>query len=247
MVTASYKIKLQIFEGPIDLLWFLIKKNEINIYDIPISFILKQYLEYIDLMKKLDIEIASDFIYFASLLMSIKARLLLPILDEEDEEFEDPRMELINILEYRKIKSVVGQIREMEENHRKLFKREFFGYIKKEQEYEPDEQELNVYVLAKAYKQVIDRENTDLFLEYERLEYSLNEQIKFVISVLKNKQKVTFLDMFDDLTNKIFVVVTFLAVLELAKLRAIILNQSKPYKSIWLKKGDMFENSEEMF
>ena len=247
MVTAGYKIKLQIFEGPIDLLWFLIKKNEINIYDIPISFILKQYLEYIDLMKKLDIEIASDFIYFASLLMSIKARLLLPILDEEDEEFEDPRMELINILEYRKIKSVVGQIREMEENHRKLFKREFFGYIKKEQEYEPDEQELNVYVLAKAYKQVIDRENTDLFLEYERLEYSLNEQIKFVISVLKNKQKVTFLDMFDDLTNKIFVVVTFLAVLELAKLRAIILNQSKPYKSIWLKKGDMFENSEEMF
>ena len=247
MVTAGYKIKLQIFEGPIDLLWFLIKKNEINIYDIPISFILKQYLEYIDLMKKLDIEIASDFIYFASLLMSIKARLLLPILDEEDEEFEDPRMELINILEYRKIKSVVGQIREMEENHRKIFKREFFGYIKKELEYEPDEQELNVYVLAKAYKQVIDRENTDLFLEYERLEYSLNEQIKFVISVLKNKQKVTFLDMFDDLTNKIFIVVTFLAVLELAKLRAIILNQSKPYKSLWLKKGDMFENSEEMF
>ena len=247
MVTKGYKIKLQIFEGPIDLLWFLIKKNEINIYDIPISFILKQYLEYIDLLKKLDIEVASDFIYFASLLMSIKARLLLPILDEEDEDFEDPRMELINILEYRKIKSVVEQIRNMEENQRKIYKREFFGYIKKEQDFEPDEQELNIYVLAKAYKQVIDRENTDLFLEYDRLEYSLNEQIKFVLSILKNKQKVTFLDMFDDLTNKVFIVVTFLAVLELAKLRAIILNQSKPYKSIWLKKGDMFENSEEMF
>ncbi|MFC1724699.1 segregation and condensation protein A [candidate division KSB1 bacterium] len=247
MVTKGYKIKLQIFEGPIDLLWFLIKKDEINIYDIPISFILKQFLEYIELLKKLDIEVAGDFIYFASLLMSIKARLLLPILDEEDEDFEDPRMELINLLEYRKIKGVVGQIREMEENQRKVFKREYFGFIKREQEFEPDEKELNIYVLAKAYKQVIDRESTELFLEYNRLEYSLNEQIKFVLNVIKNKQKVTFLDMFDDLTNKVFVVVTFLAILELAKLRAIILNQSKPYKNLWLKKGDMFENSEEMF
>jgi segregation and condensation protein A len=247
MVTKGYKIKLQIFEGPIDLLWFLIKKDEINIYDIPISFILKQYLEYIELLKKLDIEVASDFIYFASLLISIKARLLLPILDEEDEEFEDPRMELINILEYRKIKGVVGQLRGLEENQRKVFKREFFGFIKKEQEFEPDEKELNIYVLAKAYKQVIDRESTDLFLEYNRHEYSLNEQIKFVLNVLKNKQKVTFLDMFDDLTNKVFIVVTFLAILELAKLRAILLNQSKPYKNLWLKKADMFENSEEMF
>lgn len=247
MADKRYNIKLQIFEGPIDLLWFLIRKNEINIYDIPISFILRQYIEYIEMLKKLDIEVASDFIYFASLLMSIKARMLLPILDEEEEEYEDPRMELVNLLEYRKIKSAARELREREEVRRLIFKREYFKFIKQEKDIEIDEEELNPYILTKTYKLLLEREQTDLFLEFNRIEYSLNEQIRFVLNVMKNRDRTIFLDLFDDLTDKVFVVVTFLAVLELTKLRALYLNQSKPFTNIWLKKGDFFENCGEMF
>ena len=247
MVEKRYKIKLQIFEGPIDLLWFLIRKNEINIYDIPISFVLRQFIEYIKMLKKLDIEVASDFIYFASLLMSIKARMLLPILDEEEEDYEEPRMELVNLLEYRKIKSAANEFRGKEEVQRLIFKREYFKFNKQEKDIEIDEEELNSYILAKTYKFLLDREQTDLFLEYNRMEYSLNEQIKYVLDVIKNRERTIFFDMFDDLTNKVFIVVTFLAVLELSKLRAVLINQSKPFKNIWLKKGEFFENCEEMF
>jgi len=246
MVDNRFNIKLNTFEGPIDLLWFLIKKNEINIYDIPISFILKQFLEWIELMKKLDIEIASDFIYFASLLMSIKSRMLLPFLDEDEEEYEDPRMELINLLEYRKIKNAAKELKIMEEENRDIFKREYFKFIKEEKDYN-DDLDINVYQLVKAYKNVIEKEESDIVLKFKRIEYSLTEQIRLVLNILKNREKIVFDEIFDDLTDKLFIAVTFLAILELAKLRAVILNQSKPFKNIWIKKGEFFENSGEMF
>jgi len=246
MVDNRFNIKLNTFEGPIDLLWFLIKKNEINIYDIPISFILKQFLEWIELMKKLDIEIASDFIYFASLLMSIKSRMLLPFLDEDEEEYEDPRMVLINLLEYRKIKNAAKELKIMEEENRDIFKREYFKFIKEEKDYN-DDLDINVYQLVKAYKNVIEKEESDIVLKFKRIEYSLTEQIRLVLNILKNREKIVFDEIFDDLTDKLFIAVTFLAILELAKLRAVILNQSKPFKNIWIKKGEFFENSGEMF
>src|SRR3990172_473169 len=154
-----YKIKLDHFEGPLDLLLFFIKRDELNIYDIPISKITKEFLEYVNLIKLLDLEIAGDFILMASALMHIKVRMLLPReVDEKGEEI-DPRADLIQaLLEYKKYKEVAEDLSFMESNQRKLSYRGNYSYDEKEAppEFEVLLKNVSIFDLAKAFKTAIE-------------------------------------------------------------------------------------------
>ncbi|MFC2149854.1 segregation and condensation protein A, partial [Candidatus Auribacterota bacterium] len=156
-MTEKYKVALEVFEGPLDLLLYLIKKEELDIYDIPIEKITNQYLEYMELLKMLDIDIAGEFLLMAATLMYIKSRMLLP--DDErkpiDDEDDDPRFELVKqLIEYKKFKEVAGQLREREEEQSNLYARVTGreGLPKEEKKLD-----VNIFDLISAFSHVLNR------------------------------------------------------------------------------------------
>ncbi|MFC1565241.1 segregation and condensation protein A, partial [candidate division KSB1 bacterium] len=158
----SYQIKLNVFEGPYDLLLFLIRKGEVDIYDIPIAKITKEYLEYIEFIKTLDLEIAGEFIVMAATLMRIKAKMLLPVYIEEDEEIEDPRYELVqNLLEYQRIKDASMSLQGLESERRHYFPRGKEIEIKGDDvEYfdEYFQAQISVFELIRAYNTILKKD-----------------------------------------------------------------------------------------
>lgn len=232
----SYQVKLQVFEGPLDLLLFLIKKEEIDIYDIPIAKITQQYLEYIELMKILDLEIAGEFILMAATLMRIKAKMMLPIEGEEDEEVEELKDELIrSLVEYKKFKEVSETLSNIEFEERKRFARSF-SY---EQELKPDDfyslsEKYSMFDLITVLKNVLDKIPERNYYAIKREEMSLEKHMEFVMSLFGSSEKLSFMDIVSDAKNKLFIVVTFLAVLELSKRRLINLRQVQPFQDIFI-------------
>ena len=179
-----YKIKLDQFEGPLDLLLFFIKRDELNIYDIPISRITREFLEYVNLIKLLDLEVAGDFILMASTLMHIKVRMLLPReVDEKGEEI-DPRADLIKaLLEYKKYKEVAEDLTFFESNQRKISFRGDFSDDPKEAppEYEILLKNISIYDLAKAFKKAIEGIKPEVVHEIKKINISIDEQIQYIL------------------------------------------------------------------
>ena len=224
----TYKVKLETFEGPLDLLLFLIKKNEVDIYDIPVSKITKQYLEYLEIIQLLDIEAASDFILLASTLLRIKAQMLLPkpSIEVEEEVVEDPRQELVyRLLEYKRFKDVATDLSEKEEYARKLFTRGSFKIDRYGFEDElVDRADVSLFDLVSAFKTIVEKNKKVSIHRVVELNVTMEEQIDFVINKIKGKEKIKFVDLFDKDEDKIVWIVTFIAILELIKnqvLRAI--------------------------
>ncbi len=215
-----YKIKLEKFEGPLDLLLFFIKRDELDIYDIPIASITKEFLEYVHLIKILDLEVAGDFILMASTLMHIKARMLLPReIDEKGEEI-DPRAELVKaLLEYKKYKEMSEELSFFESNQRMLKYRGNFSSDLKEapHEYETLLKNVSIYDLAKSFKNAIERVKEVPVHEIEKDKVSIDEQMNFIFGMLNENKEIGFLILVKDLTEKIKIVVTFIALLELVK------------------------------
>jgi segregation and condensation protein A len=220
----NYKIKLQQFEGPLDLLLFFIKRDELDILDIPISRITKEFLEYINYLQELDLEVAGDFIVMAAELMQIKVKMLLPREPGMEEE-EDPRAELVRrLLEYRRFKEVTEQLSTLELEQRKLFFRKAFHHDPKKILLEDQEEglkDITMYKLITAFKKAISRIPKKVYHDIELLNITIDEQISYIVDFFRVRDQGTFLELISHMTEKIRIIVTLIAMLELMKAQVI--------------------------
>ena len=235
----SYHVKLEIFEGPMDLLLHLIKKHELDIYDIPIAPITQQYLEYLDLMKSLDMEIAGDFLVMASTLTHIKSRMLLPPTGEAGEEDDgtDPRAELIRrLLEYKRFKDAAGSLEQREQDWSKVFTRE----TEVKPELPPEDQPLlfdfHLFDLLAALRDVLNRA-PDAGIEITAEAVSITDKISHILSRLEGADSVLFGDLFEESTSRAHIIATFMALLELMKNRIVRAVQVEQFGAIRLMKA----------
>ena len=234
-----YKIKLDQFEGPLDLLLFFIKRDELNIYDIPISKITKEFLEYVNLIKMLDLEVAGDFILMASTLMHIKVRMLLPReVDEKGEEI-DPRAELIQaLLEYKRYKEMSEELSFFESNQRKINYRGNFSADEKEAppEYEVLLKNVTLFDIAKAFKKAIENVKPEVFHEIKKINITVDEQISYIMDQLESVNELSFLILVEKMNDKIRIVITFVALLELTKMGMIGIKESPNFNDFLILK-----------
>lgn len=216
-----YRIKLNEFEGPLDLLLFFIQRDELDIHNIPISKITNEFCEYVHYIQVLDIELAGEFILMAATLIQIKAKLMLHSPDEEIAEEEDPRYELVKrLLEYKRYKDASAEIAEHEEEQRKVFLRhDFSGDYKIDDSIEEDVsiQNLTLYNLMKAFKHAMDTRPKEVIHNITRFNVSLDEQVDFVAEMCNKSEYVSFLEMISTMHEKLRIVVTFIAILEMVK------------------------------
>lgn len=217
-----YRVQLNNFEGPLDLLLFFIKRDELDIYDIPISYITQQYLEYVNLMEELDLDVASEFILMASMLMSIKAKMMLPREDDEGEEIDetDPRYELVQkLLEYKRYKEMAVKMADIDEETRKRYKRGYPDADDVDQQATGEAlKEVTLFDLISAFRKVLtDIERKRIVHKVNKVETTIEEQSEYVLNRLSEAGKQSFASLCKSLTNKVVIVVTFLAVLEMIK------------------------------
>ncbi|MCK9425844.1 MAG: segregation/condensation protein A [Ignavibacteriaceae bacterium] len=224
-----FKIKLNHFEGPLDLLLFFIKRDELNIYDIPISYITKEFLDYVNLIKMLDLEVAGDFILMASTLMHIKVRMLLPKeIDEKGEEI-DPRADLVKaLLEYKRYKEMSDELGFFETAQRKISYRGYYDVDPKQAPPELDIllKNITVYDLAKAFRKAIDNVKREFVHEIIKVSVSIDEQITFILSLVGDAKEISFIELIRNMHERMRIVVTFVALLELAKMGQIGIKES---------------------
>lgn len=221
MSSEVYEIKIEeIFEGPMDLLLYLIKKNEVNIYDIPIALITDQYLEYLELMKSLNIDFAGDFILMASTLTKIKSRMLIPV-NELEEDMEDPRAEITKpLLEYLRMKSAAEQLAE----RHLLGEHTFVRHLDKKEyisESEPEMIQVGLFELIDAFQQILKNVAPEHRVDMTADGISVKDRINQLVDILEEKGSVTFLELFEGVMGKQDIITTFLALLEMVKLNLI--------------------------
>ncbi|MDO8603700.1 MAG: segregation/condensation protein A [Candidatus Omnitrophota bacterium] len=233
----SYKVKLEVFEGPLDLLLYLIKKNEIDIYDIPIAVITEQYLEYIELMRMLDLNIAGEFLVIAATLIHIKSKMLLPPDEKEflPEEEEDPREELVRrLLEYKKFKEVAGILQNLESQRKKMFTRDIPF------ETEPGEVffEASLFDLITAFTRALKDVPREMFQEIIKDEFTVEQKVHDLLHMLVRTPAMSLFDLFKNAKNKPEIIVTFLAVLELIRLKEIIVVQKQNFSDIEIVRNE---------
>jgi len=230
----TYKVKLEVFEGPLDLLLYLIKKEEINISDIPIARITDQYLEYLELMQLLDLDIAGEFIVMAATLMHIKSRMLLPPDELSDEEAEeDPRAELVKrLLEYKKFKEAASQLAAMESQHKHLFPR--VGALEPEEMPLPKDMllEANLFDLITAFTKVLRDIPKDVFHEVVKDEFTVSQKMHDILHMIVEKPSIFFMDLFKAAKSKKEMITVFLALLELIRLKTVVVKQSVDFGDI---------------
>ncbi len=232
-----YKVKLESFEGPLDLLLFLIKKNEIDIYDIPIAVVTKQYLEYLEIIQLLDLESASDFILMAATLMRIKAKMLLPrpAYGEEEEEIEDPRQELVHrLLEYKRFKDVAVDLKDKEDKSLLLYPRGSFKFEENGFEDLLESSDVTLFDLVAAFRSLLAKAKKVSVHRVREINVTLEDRIEYLQNILAEKAQVRFAELFRRDDDKIVWVVTFIALLELIKRKAIKAIQNRPFEELLL-------------
>lgn len=217
----EYWAKLSEYEGPLDILLHFVKEDELNIYDIPISKITNDFLEYINYMTSLDIELAGEFLLMAAELMKIKARMLIPQTAEEESEEEDPRITLIRkLLEYKRFKDAAAELTNFEENARNRFQRLYFRKDEKIHDTDIIEefglQNLNIYNLIKGYKIVITSMRREIVHPIELLSTTPEIQREFLINFFSLRTTADFKDIINEMDDKLLVICTFLSILQLA-------------------------------
>jgi len=232
----AYEIALPIFEGPLDLLLYLIRKNEVDIYDIPIALITRQYLEALNIMKALDLDVAGDFLTLAATLLRIKSRMLLPRSAEEGEE-EDPRRDLvIQLVEYRKFKEAARKMAQSEEKQRLLFNRPLIPV--EGNEGEDLAPKGDVADLVAALQALLERIQDDRLYEIIGEDVSVEERMEHVLRLLdERREEVRFEELFAGARRRIVLVATFMAILELARLTKLAIRQEALFGEIWVRRA----------
>jgi segregation and condensation protein A len=232
----SYKLRLDVFEGPLDLLLYLIKKNDIDICDIPISAITDQYLEYIDLMKMMDLDVIGDFLVMAATLMQIKSKMLLPPDPGQAEEEEmDPRDELVKRLqEYKVFKEIAEKLKEKESFRQDLFGRSMDEVLAKEIKDDAKEVyfEASLFDLINAFTKAIRKFKEETVYQVNREEFTVEQKIHEILHLLLEKENILLTELFAKARSKIEVIVTFMSILELIRLREIVVLQKRVFGDI---------------
>ncbi len=238
---AEYKVKFEVFEGPLDLLLYLIKKEEVDIYDVNLTQLATQFIEYVDVMRMLDLEVAGEFLVMASTLMYIKSRELLPLEQqaqvEGEEEGEDPRWELIRqLVEYKKFKDAAAQLQALEARQENVFPR-LPGRPDVATEAPRVKPEVSLFDLLNAVSAILKRvgardDARDVFED----KWTVSEKIEQIMRALAERGRLLFSELFAGTTSRAEVVVTFLALLELIRLRQVTAAQAEAFGEIELRR-----------
>lgn len=222
-----YRVKLTDFEGPLDLLLFFIKRDELDIYNIPISKITQEFLEYLHLMATLDLEIAGDFIVMAATLMQIKVKMLLPREIGPDGEEEDPRAELVRrLIEYKRYKEMSLELSKFEDGQRKVYYRRYFQadpVVYAEEEEKDFLKDTTLFNLIAAYKKALDSMPKKVVHEVQLFNVTIEEQMSYTLDYLRVNRNVTLLKLVGHMTEKMRIIVTIIALLEMTKNKVISL------------------------
>jgi len=255
MAHENFEIKLPLFEGPFDLLLFFIERDELDIYDIPISKITSDFLEYMHHLETLNIEVASEFILVAATLMRIKSKMLLPRpqLDEQGNEI-DPREELVkHLLEYKKYKSVVDEFHKMEE--RELMKEKRGNLVKELRQLaestnvEAELQDVDLFKLLTIFEKVLKRhqdEKNKPVHQVIQYPFTVEGQKEHICNVVYAKARVAFIELFESAPTRIALIFNFLAILELLALGQLNIQVGEGYNNFWvMKPEEVIENISE--
>lgn len=238
---SEYKVQFEVFEGPLDLLLYLIKKEEVDIYSVNLTKLATQFIEYIEIMREFDLEIAGEFLVMASTLMYIKSRELLPVDQqtqiEEEDEGEDPRWELIRqLVEYKKFKDAAAKLQELEARQAEVYPRMPITPVF-ESEPLPLKSEVSIFHLLNAVNTVLKRfEQRDNPREIYEDKWSVSEKIEQIVNLMALRPVVHFSELFSDATSRGEVVCTFLALLELIRLKQLVCVQPEDFGEIEIKK-----------
>jgi segregation and condensation protein A len=238
---SDYKVKLEVFEGPLDLLLYLIKKEEVDIYDVSIERITRQYLEYVDTFRMLDLEVAGEFVVMAANLIYIKSRSLLPVHQqpaEEDAEEEDPRWDLIRqLIEYKKFKDAAAQLQRRELEQEGLIPR----VLEKPNLAAPDallKQEVSIFDLINAFRKVLKRlesKREDLREIFEE-NFTVSDKIEHIMAITRRERSMVFSELFASAAGRTEIAVTFLALLELIRLKQLRVHQREAFAEILISR-----------
>jgi segregation and condensation protein A len=241
---AEYKVQFEVFEGPLDLLLYLIKKEEVDIYEVNLTKLATQFIEYIDLMRQFDLEVAGEFLVMASTLMFIKSRELLPVDKqvqvEPEEEGEDPRWELIRqLVEYKKFKDAAAQLQLLEDRQENVYPRlpVKIEFVVEEVSAKP---EAGIFDLLNAVNVILKRfqEKTAGNREIFQDKWSVSEKIEFVLEKISSRGKVRFSELFEAAASRTEVICTFLAILELIRMKQLSCVQPEPFAEIEIGKAE---------
>ena len=234
---SEYKVKFEVFEGPLDLLLYLIKKEEVDIYEVNLTKLATQFIEYIDTMRMLDLEIAGEFLVMAATLVYIKSKELLPVEQqvqvENEDEGEDPRWELIRqLVEYKKFKDAAAQLQTLEAQQENVFPRQP-AKLEFTSETPAVKAEVSIFDLLNAVNSILQRFNKkeDPREIYED-KWTVSEKIEHVLGLLATRNRVRFSELFAEATSRPEVICTFLALLELIRLKQLVCAQSEAFAEI---------------
>jgi len=234
-----YQVRIENFEGPLDLLLHLIKKSEINIYDIPIHLIAQQYLTYIEAMEDLNLTVAGEFLVMAATLIQIKSKMLLPV-DEtavDEEDGPDPREELVRrLLEYKQFKEAANQLDEHERLWREIYSREQSPTV----ELESDESlmvDVSLFDLVDALQGILNRNPGKTFMDILPDNLTVRDRMNSILEMLEGQESVNFVDLFEPSCHRLVIIVTFLALLELMKLRTARIFQAEHFGPILVSRA----------
>ena len=241
---AEYKVQFEVFEGPLDLLLYLIKKEEVDIYEVNLTKLATQFIEHVDLMRAFDLEVAGEFLVMASTLMFIKSRELLPVdqqvVVEGEEEGEDPRWELIRqLVEYKKFKDAAAQLQALETRQENIFPR-LPGKIEFTSPEAPAKTEAGIFDLLNAVNAVLKRFQQKDAGTREIFEdkWTVSEKIEFVLATISERVAVKFSELFATAANRSEVVCTFLALLELIRLKQLMCLQTDAFEEIEIRRAE---------
>jgi segregation and condensation protein A len=233
----SYNVKLDVFEGPLDLLLFFIKRDEINIYDIPIFHITQEYLDYLNVMQQMNLGLAGEFILMAALLMRIKVQMLLPRETVDNEEvIEDPRTELVQMLvEYQKYKEASDVFKQLEQHQQKYYT---VKTTTENASWDPALFLADVHLvdLGMAFKRLLETMPKTRYYGIETYKININQQVQLLRGMFLHRKRLRFRDIARSLENRIEVVVTFLAILEMVKSEEIRVSQKTVFGEMYLTK-----------
>jgi segregation and condensation protein A len=233
----SYVVRLDSFEGPLDLLLYLIQREEMDIWNIPIARITEQYLEHIRMMERLDLHPAGEFLVMAATLMRIKARMLLPQPRPGEEKEEDPRHELVQrLLEYKKFKAAAQKLEEREEERARRFTRPLDQALVEEMKELGDEVtfEVGMAQVLKALAEVLSRFETVTTHDVDLEPVALEDKVAFIRTRLQERGRLAWSELFEGVRSRLDVIVTFMAMLELAKGGALRLHQADNFSELWV-------------
>jgi segregation and condensation protein A len=240
---SEYKVQFEVFEGPLDLLLYLIKKEEVDIYEVNLTKLATQFIAHIDLMREFDLEVAGEFLVMASTLMYIKSRELLPVdqqvVVEGEDEGEDPRWELIRqLVEYKKFKDAAAQLQTLEARQENVFPR-LPGKVEFTSDTPTPKPDVSIFDLLNAVNVVLQRfkKRDESSREIFEDKWTVSEKIEFVLKVITERGSVRFLELFESAANRAEVICTFLALLELIRLKQLVCVQSEAFAEIEIRRA----------